>query len=326
MPHQIPETLTPQEYTDLYPKYLASTRAQKKSEKTVASYELCLRKFRDWLNETNPDEITPLVVQEWTDSLLTSVSQNTANLYYGSVERFFDWAKRMKLVSASPMPEDGRPSVKFVKQDIPTKDEIKRLLDPANIPRAIQTKLPRRNYSIIAFIILTGLRSDEVRELRPSDLNWEEGYLTVRSGKGGKERTAPFPAMAQEVTRKYLDSGIRPAWATDEDYLFGTHQHEGKMDEEETEDPNGMWHKFDTTTLNRLVKRYVKRVIGRDIHTHLLRHCAASLWADNGADIRDVQLALGHANLQTTERVYLHILDKTKAAKNIGTIISSLTI
>lgn len=334
MSHQIPESLTPKEYTDLYPKYLASERAQKKSEHTVRAYDLGLRKFRDYLNETNPDEITPLTVQEWTDSLMMIVSQNSANQYYGAVERFFTWAKRMKLVSESPMPESSRPSLIFKKKEIPTQDEIKRLLDPANIPRSIKGKLPRRNYAIVATIILTGLRSDELRELRPADLHWDESFITVRSGKGSKERNVPFMPAAQTVLRNYLDSGIRPAWATDEDLLFGTHQHEGKMEsDEEADEPEGndpnradLWHKFHASTLDRLVKRYGKRVIGRDIYPHLLRHCATSLWADGGADIRDIQQALGHANLRTTENVYMHILDKAKAAKNIAEKFSAFTL
>lgn len=332
MPHPIPESLTPAEYNELYPRYLASERAQKKSDCTIRTYDLGLRKFRDYLNETNPDEITPLTVQEWSDSLMSTVSQNSANQYYGAVDRFFAWAKRMKLVSESPIPENGRPTFIFQKKEIPSEAEIKQLLDPANIPKAIKKELPKRNYAIVATIILTGLRSDELRELRPSDLHWDEKTITVRNGKGSKERNVPFMPLAQTVLRNYLASGIRPAWATDEDYLFGTHQHEGKMESDEDEpegnetDRNELWHKFHGATLDRLVKRYGKRVIGRDIYPHLLRHCATSLWADGGADIRDVQLALGHSSLRTTEKVYTHILNKDKAAKNIAEKFSAFTI
>lgn len=318
----IPETLTPAQYNDLYPRYIASERSQKKSEHTLKSYDLGCRKFRDYLAETNPEEITPLVVQEWVDGMMDSgISQNSSSMYYGAVERFFKWAKRMKVVSDSPMPEDGRPSIVFQKKEIPTKDEIKRLLDPANIPPSIISKFPRRNYTIVSTIILTGLRSDELRELRLSDLDFDEGIIHVRNGKGGKERNAPFPQKAREIIRDYLKAGIRPDWCTDEDYLFGTHQHE--LDEK-TASREDLWHKFDAATLGRLVHRYGMTVIGREIHPHLLRHCAASIWDDSGADMRDVQQALGHANLATTERVYIHILDKKKAAKAINSVLTML--
>lgn len=324
MPHTIPSALTPAEYNELYPRYLASERSQKKSECTLRAYDLALRKFRDYLAETNPDEITPLAVQEWTDSMLDcGVSQNSAGQYWDSVGRFFTWAKRMKLVSESPMPEDGKPEKKFNKMTIPTKDEIKRLLDPANIPPSIQGKLPLRNYTIVAFITLTGLRSDELRELRLSDLDFGAKTVTVRNGKGGKERNAPFSPLAQEIIRKYLAAKIRPSWATDEDLLFGTHQH--NLDEK-TAQREELWHKFDAATLGRLVGRYGKAVIGREIHPHLLRHCATSLWADGGANIRDVQQALGHASVTTTERIYTHILDKKKAAQSIAETLSMLAL
>lgn len=320
---QIPETITQADFMGLYPRYLASVRSRKKSENTLRLYDLGLRKFRDYLNEANPGEITPLVVEEWTDSMLDSgVSQNSASQYWGAVERFFDWAKRMKLVSESPMPEDGKPSIVFQKQEIPSKEDLRKLLDPATIPPSITSKFPRRNYTIVNTILLTGLRSDELRELRLSDVHFgEDGYILVRCGKGGKERIAPLPDLAQKILKDYLAAGIRPKWCTEEDYLFGTHQHE--LDEE-TDEAEDEWHKFDATTLGRLVKRYGKRVLGMDLHPHLLRHCAASLWDDGGADMRDVQKALGHSSISTTERVYIHILDKKKAAQAINSVLATL--
>ena len=342
----VPETLTVKQYAELYPRYLASERAQKKSPKTINLYDLSLRTFRDWLSEnaSESDEIVPLTVQEWTDSICERVSPNSANLYYGSVDRFFKWAKKLKLVSENPMPEDGRPKGAFKKKEIPTKDEIKRLLDPANMAPMIVSKNPIRNYTIVAFLILTGLRSDEMRSLTLSDLNFAQGYVRVRNGKGGKERNAPFPQKAQKIVRDYLAAGIRPDWCTDDDLLFGTHAHgagETEIDRRSTPrvpakpesreecDSNetnreDLWHKFDVATLGRLVHRYGKRVLGRDIHPHMLRHCAASVWDDHDVDIRDVQKALGHSSLRTTERIYVHYLDANKAANAVNAALDVL--
>lgn len=303
MSHPIPETLTPSEYNSLYPKYLAAMTARKKSTHTIKSYDVALRKFRDYLDETKAGEITPLVIEGWTSAMFErGVSTNSANNYYGTIARFFQWATRMKLVLESPVPEDSAPQRKFMAKDIPTRDEILRLLDAANIPRSIKGKLPKRNYAIVATLILTGLRSDELRELCPADLDFETNTLTVRNGKGSKERQAPFPPKAQEVVRNYLASGIRPEWATNADPLFGTHQSAGKMTDEEKKVETNLWHKFDAATLGRLVKRYGMRVIGRNIHPHLLRHCAASLWDDAGANLRDVQEALGHSSIRTDRK------------------------
>ena len=291
----IPQTLTVKQFTELYPRYLASERAQKKSPQTLNTYDLSLRTFRDWLaeNAAESDEIVPLTVQEWTDCICEKVSPNSANLYYGSVDRFFKWAKKLKLISENPMPEDGRPKGAFRKKEIPTKDEIKKLLDPKNMAPMIVSKNPIRNYTIVAFLILTGLRSDEMR-----------------------------PAKAQQIIREYLSKGIRPDWCTDEDLLFGTHAR-GAEDEEDESNEN-LWHKFDVATLGRLVHRYGKRVLGRDIHPHMLRHCAASIWDDHDVDIRDVQKALGHSSIRTTERIYVHYLDANKAANAVNAALNDL--
>lgn len=324
MPYEIPSSLTPKEYTELYPRYLASERSRKRSACTLKAYDLALRKFRDYLNETNPPEITPLVVQEWTDAMMDAdVSSNSAGQYWDSVGRFFTWARRMKLVSESPMPEGGKPDYILAEKEIPTKEEILKLLDPKNIPFSIQKRNPRRNYTIVALLILTGLRSNELRELKVEDLNFEAQTITVKNGKGGKRRKAPFSPLAQEIVGEYIEANLRPENLSDSDYLFGTHAH--GLDEE-TAASGEKWHKFDAATLGRLVKRYGKAVIGKEIHPHLLRHCFASLLADAGQDMREIQQALGHAQLSTTERIYTHILNQNKAAQSISKTLSTLSL
>lgn len=310
--------MTPAAFESTFPRYVAAERSKKKSEHSLKSYDLHLRRFRDYLSESNETEITPLTVIEWRNSLFESgLKQSSIHQYMATVSRFFDWAKRMGLNETNPVPEEEIPDLQNSKQEIPTKEEIYKLIQTK--PYALASKMPFRNYTIVAFLCLTGLRSDELRELRLSDLNFAKGYVRVRCGKGGKERNVPFPARAQKLVREYLELGIRPAWCTDEDYLFGT----GK----ETSDApksDEVWHKWDASTLGRMVKRYVKRMIGKDVHPHTLRHCAASLWDDAGVSMRDVQNALGHASITTTERIYVSILNKEKAAAKINAALENV--
>ena len=330
----IPEALTVKQFTELYPRYLASERAQKKSEHTVKLYDLGLRKFRDFLadNRDESDEIDPLTVQEWADNIMESVSNNSASQYYGAVDRFFKWAIRMKLISETPIPEGGKPQTIFRKKSIPSKKELEMLLDPENIAvtkthKPINTKKPLRNYTMVAFMVLTGLRSNELRSLTLEDLDFAQGFVRVRNGKGGKERNAPFPARAQKIVRAYLEAGIRPAWCTDADYLFGTTTnagHDAENEDEPDAEENGRWNKFNCATLGRIVHRYCMRVIGKQVHPHLLRHCAASIWDDHDVDIRNVQKALGHASLRTTERIYITYLDQNKAANAVNAALNDI--
>ena len=66
------------------------------------------------------------------------------------------------------------------------------------------------------------------------------------------------------------------------------------------------------------------KAINKDVHPHTLRACAASLWDDADVSMRDVQKALGHASISTTERIYIHILDDTKSAVTINEALDKL--
>lgn len=308
---KVPNAMKTEDYLKLYPRYIASERSQRKSQATVRSYEQTLRHFAEWLDENDVESVEPLVAQDWVNSLYDrGLSMNSVSLYFGTVERFFGWAVKMKLVKESPMPKE-RPEFKIKDKTIPTKDEIKKLLDTK--PYTLRSKLPIRNYTIVTTILLTGLRSDELRELRLNDLNFEKGYILVRNGKGGKSRKVPFPKRCQQNIREYLASGVRPEGLDDEDYLFGTRHEEGET-----------WHKLDGTTLGRMVHRYGMKVIGKDIHPHLLRHCAASIWDDHDVPMRDVQKALGHSSIATTERIYVHILNDEKTASTVNDALADI--
>ena len=309
--------MTPAAFESLFSRYVAAERSKKMSEHSLKSYDLHLRRFRDYLSESNETEITPFTVIEWRSHLFESgLKQSSIHQYMTTVSRFFDWAKRMGLTESNPVQEEEIPRYKTDKIQVPTKEEIYKLIQKK--PYTLTSKTPLRNYTIVAFMILTGLRSDELRELRLSDLNFSKGFVLVRCGKGGKERSVPFPARAQNIVKEYLSLGIRPAWCTDEDYLFGT----GK---ETTGAPksNEVWHKWDASTLGRMVKSYVKKMIGKDVHPHTLRHCAASLWYNADVSVNNIKDALGHVNPATTMR-YIDLIEETKSATEINAAIANI--
>lgn len=328
---KIAEYLTPKDYVELSAKWIATEKSKKKSDHTIRSYDLARRKLIEYTDSHEVELLTPLVLTDWRTAMYESgLSTNTIEQYMNGVKRFFDWAKRLRVVSEIPLSPEDVPKHEFKKQTIPTKAEIKRLIDQK--PYTLQSLYPLRNYTIVAFLCLTGLRSDELRSLRVSDLNFEKGYVLVRNGKGGKERKAPFPNKAREIIRDYLESGFRPAWCDDEDWLFGIAEHEGfqrttsQTNCPTAEEREAEWHKMTPANLGRLVKRYVMKVIGKDVHPHTLRACAASLWDDADVSMRDVQKALGHANISTTERIYVHILDDRKSANTINEALDNIGI
>ena len=125
---------------------------------------------------------------------------------------------------------------------------------------------------------------------------------------------APFPALSREAVKEYLTSGYRPSDAPESAYLFGTFADENGLS---NGDKAQEWHEMGSNALNDVVKRYVKRVTGKEVHAHTLRHAAASLWDDLGAPMRTIQNGLGHSSVRTTERIYVTVLNKHKAAEDL---------
>lgn len=298
------------EYSDLAARFLASVESTS-SLNTFRAYTQHLTRFERFLKSNEIGEITPLILSDYGQDLRSSgVSNNSASLYMSSVSRFFAWCVRHGVQDTAPIAREDIPRPLYTEKEIPTIEEIEKLLTYQ--PPMIASPLPIRNRAIIYTLIYSGLRNEELRDLRLDDLQFgEDGYILVRSGKGGKARKAPFPAAAQNMMRVYLSAGIRPDSCSSDDYLFGSNKDsEGNILPEE-------WHKMESSTLYRIVARFSRGAIGREITPHALRHCAASLWDHFGASMRDVQQALGHSSITTTEKVYVHILNGKKSAAAI---------
>jgi integrase/recombinase XerD len=169
-------------------------------------------------------------------------------------------------------------------------DEVDRLLaapDPS-------TPAGLRDRALIELLYATGLRVSELVGLRPQDLHLDEGYLTT-TGKGRKQRIVPLGAAAAEWVTKYLNEG-RPALLgrRSSARLFVNARGGTALTRV------GFW---------KILKGYGRQVgLGRQVSPHVLRHSFATHLLERGADLRAIQLMLGHADLSTTQ-IYTHILD-----------------
>jgi integrase/recombinase XerD len=166
----------------------------------------------------------------------------------------------------------------------------------------LTTALGLRDRAILELFYSSGLRRLELLSLRVSDLDEERGLLLIREGKGRKDRYVPVGERALQWLGRYLEE-VRPRLARSlaEPALFLTVR--GRS--------------FRPNRLSELVQRYVKEAgLGKQGSCHLWRHTAATLMHENGADIRDVQEMLGHADLSTTQvytRVSIHRLKAVHA-------------
>ena len=167
-------------------------------------------------------------------------------------------------------------------------DEVDRLLAQPDValPRGLRDK------ALISVLYATGLRVTELISLKAANLHLDEGYL-VCLGKGDKERLVPIGQEAIDWVRRYLAEGRPRLVERGSPWLF-VNARGGPLSRV------GFW---------KLLKEYgFKAGITHDISPHVLRHSFATHLLERGADLRAIQMMLGHADLSTTQ-IYTHVLE-----------------
>ncbi len=166
-------------------------------------------------------------------------------------------------------------------------EEVSRLLDAPDA----STVIGRRNKAVLELMYATGLRISEAAQLKTADVYLDEGFLRVR-GKGGKERIIPFSDVSRDCMKEYL-AASRPALAkgSGPEQLFVNYNGEAFSRQ-------GLW---------KMIKSYGAKVgLGARLTPHVLRHSFATHMVEKGADLRSVQMLLGHSSITTTE-IYTHL-------------------
>ena len=310
------------EYKKAVGHYLSALPSSNKSKHTENAYKAVLSAFDDWMGKNaiegeNGAEIGKLAVVAWRSALAEQNSVNTVHHRLVCLHRFFEWAVKMGLCDVNPVDVDEIPAKKQVEYNLLTYDEIKTIL--VETPKkGIHEKNTCRNRAIVLLLCMAGLRNSELRNLRLSDLDFENGTISVRHGKGDKSRTVAFPSLCRTAVYEYLASGIRPESVGADGLLFGT-----------SADENGHgrtaeWHAITSQGLLGLVNRYTEKCCGHAVCVHALRHAAASLWDHLNITPSEMQQALGHASITTTMGIYRHVLKSDKAAQSINAAMDSM--
>ena len=157
---------------------------------------------------------------------------------------------------------------------------------------APDTKKPLglRDKAMLEVLYATGLRVSELVSLKVGDVNLDVGYL-MAFGKGSKERVVPMGESAQQWVKNYISDGRPKLYKGQSEYLFINRS--GKALTRQ-----GFW---------KIIKSYAKKAkITASITPHTLRHSFATHLLERGADLRSVQMMLGHADISTTQ-IYTHV-------------------
>lgn len=203
-----------------------------------------------------------------------------------ALRAFFKSLREQNLRDDNPVAMHKTPKMgRSLPKDL-SESDVEALLAAPNI----ETSLGLRDRAMLEVLYACGLRVTELLNLRLELINLNQGFLRV-TGKGNKERLVPMGAVAREWVERYLQHARPQLYKSSTDYLFLT-QHGGIMSRQ------NFWY---------ALKRYALQAnISAELSPHTLRHAFATHLLNHGADLRVVQMLLGHSDLSTTQ-IYTHV-------------------
>lgn len=258
------------------------------SDNTLAAYGSDLKLFARWLGSTPLWEVDDTSIARFLASRYRAgIGNRTSARILSSLRRFYGYLLREGRIATDPTALIEAPHIGRVLPASLSETDVDLLLAAPDI----SDTLGLRDKTMLETLYATGLRVSELVGLKFSQLNLHQGCVRI-FGKGDKERLVPVGEEALEWLERYL-AGSRPGLlkGVQCEFLFVTRR-AGAMTRQ------AFWY---------IIRRYAKKAgIVKDISPHTLRHAFATHLLNHGADLRVVQLLLGHADLSTTQ-IYTHI-------------------
>jgi len=246
-------------------------------------FQFLLQKGIPQLPDVKPEVIIEYLVQIKGEGL----SANSMNRALAAMRGLYKYLIQEKIITSSPLTNVDLAKVWMRLPDTISKEEMNVILiQPGN-----STAATVRDSAMLELLYATGIRVSELINLTMNSVNWQVGFLVVM-GKGSKERIVPVGKTAYDCTRLYVDNArpqLMQKKTTDVLFLnrFGT--------------------KFTRQGLWKIVIKYAKKAgLQKKVHPHTFRHSFATHLLEGGADLRTVQVMLGHADISTTQ-IYTHI-------------------
>lgn len=283
--------MTDANFIDQYVVYLRDVR--RLSANTIESYGrdlALLATFAD-KREQAVDTLQRQDLETFVRQLMSSgLSPRSVARTVACVRGFYRFVAMERRQDSSPADDLRPPRAWTALPKFLSLDEVDQLLTQPDTA----TARGLRDKALIEVLYATGLRVSELISLRAGDLNLDDGYLTC-IGKGDKQRMVPLGHEAAEWVRRYLREGRSVLVGKKKSpWLFVNARGGGTLSRV------GFW---------KILKEYgVKAGISRDISPHVLRHSFATHLLERGADLRMIQMMLGHADLSTTQ-IYTHVLE-----------------
>jgi len=269
-----------------------------RSVKTVENYDRYLSRFLAYGKLQKPEDITERIVKDFrlwlnrqtSHNTSDTLKRNTQNYYLIALRAFLKYLAKIGVATLSP---DKLELAKVQNRSLDLLSE-KELKDLLQAPDG-KTEKSLRDKAILELLFSTGLRVSELCALNRDHFDNQNEEISVR-GKGDKIRLVFISPQAKQTVALYLKSR-----ADVEEALFVSVLGKKK---------NASPTRLTSRSIERLIRGYaIKAGIGGRVTPHVIRHSFATDLLRNGADIRSVQIMLGHANVATTQ-IYTHVTDR----------------
>jgi len=261
------------------------------SRNTIDAYRRDLAMLARWLHESETCALLTVddaALSGYFSARHGQTRASSANRRLAVFRRFYQWALREHLIEADPclLLRPAKQPPRFPKTL--TEGQVEALLEAPDT----DTPLGLRDRTMLELMYASGLRVSELTTMKTIEIGLNEGVSRVVGGKGNKERLVPFGVQAGDWLRRYL-AEARPVLLAGRacEELFVTQRGEGMTRQT-------FWH---------LIKKHARAAgVHAPLSPHTLRHAFATHLLNHGADLRVVQMLLGHADISTTQ-IYTHV-------------------
>jgi integrase/recombinase XerD len=253
-------------------KYENYLRSKGYRDSSIIRYGDSIKRY---LNATNSIKPPIEKAMEFRDGLLnTQLKPSTINLYFAAIKQFY-------------LMNDAEVEFPY----LPVNNKLPYFLNSDDILQMLSIIHNLKHYAMISLCFYCMLRASELVNLNDRDIDLKNLMLRIRDGKGGKDALLPIAPDCAEVLKQYLEIRQKVVLADGSEPFF----------------PTDFYNRWDRRDFYRMFVDYKKKAgIKIPGGTHLLRHAAATILLNNGANLLTVKTLLRHASLSTTEK-YIHL-------------------
>ncbi len=274
---------------DRYLNFLAIEKGV--SLNTMEAYSRDLNRYLEFVEQAGIKDIrgiSPDNVISFLGNLKgAGLATSSINRSLAAIRGFYKYLLTEKAVDENPVANIELARAWMHLPDTLSREETNLLL---KMP-GTQNPLAVRDTAMLELLYATGIRASELISLSMSNINWQAGYLIV-VGKGNKERIVPIGRMAFDCLNRYVEGSRRNlSKGRSVNAIFLNRSGTGLTRQ-------GFW---------KIVKKYVRKAgLQKKVYPHTFRHSFATHLLEGGADLRSVQMMLGHADISTTQ-IYTHV-------------------